>query len=529
MEKRSSLAEGTSKSIFAADQRHSARHGVHSPAYVSVSGSSPGAITDLAQVVNISESGICVQFTTPMEASRLLPLCLELSATDARIYEVGHVVWSDLTGKTGIRLPETSEVYRTQLQGWLKVNAEAEVPTTLDQVFSAPAAIAAGNLRHKDFSPDLEPALGVITQQALTLTRATGAAIALLDHDGPSEMICRARAGVNSPEIGARLQTGSGFSGECVRTGEAIICDDAEHDPRVERGSSRALGVRSILAVPIKQEGCIVGVIEIFSPEPHAFTHRETAVLRRLAGFATSVVQCSEFGVANVIAIPWLSAHAESASGEGELHSFDPAAFEATAFEPAASEPAEILSSPPSPRYKIVFISSGIACLLAAVWMLAPTFARWRSSAVNLAPSAQASSQDDYVFKTISDLTAQANQGDAGAQYELAMRYANGTDVTQDYREAREWFLRAAEQGHLAAEGKVAAAFWEGQGGAQDYSKAYFWALLAQAGGDELSRQIVISSAARLSPFQIAAEQKEADEWLHSHRIGHGSDSTALK
>jgi len=47
---------------------------------------------------------------------------------------------------------------------------------------------------------------------------------------------------------------------------------------------------------------------------------------------------------------------------------------------------------------------------------------------------------------------------------------------------------------------------------------------LAQAGGDELSRQIVMSSAARMSPAQIAAEQKEADEWLHGHNTGRVSE-----
>lgn len=510
MEKRASVAEETPKTIFASDRRRSTRYCVHTPAYVSVGGSSPGAITDLAQVVNVSESGICVQFTAPMEASRLLPLCLELSSTDARIYEVGHVAWSDSTGQTGIRLPETSEVYRSQLKAWLEANAKAEVPARLNQISSqsVPGSVSTG-LRHEDFNPDLEPALRVIALQALTLTGAIGAAIALIDRSGPAEMVCWARAGAHSPEIGTRLQTGSGFSGECVRTGEAITCNDAELDPRVNRNSCRALGVRSILAAPVTREGHTVGVIEIFSPHPHAFTEHEAVVLRRLADFVASVVQCSEFGVANVIAIPWVNPKVESDAGE--LHAF---------------EPSDVETSPPSRRYKFVLLSSAIACLLAAVWMLAPTLTRLRSS-VRIVPASSTqsvSSEDDYVLKSISELTLQANQGNAGAQYELAMRYANGTDVAQDYVEAKRLFLLAAEQGHVAAESKVAAAFWEGQGGTPDYSKAYFWALLAQAGGDELSKQIVISSAARLSPYQIAAEQREADQWLHSHQIGHGSD-----
>ena len=41
---------------------------------------------------------------------------------------------------------------------------------------------------------------------------------------------------------------GSGFSGECVKSGKVLRSDDA--DIRVDQESCRALGVRSIVAVP---------------------------------------------------------------------------------------------------------------------------------------------------------------------------------------------------------------------------------------------------------------------------------------
>jgi hypothetical protein len=113
-----------------------------------------------------------------------------------------------------------------------------------------------------------------------------------------------------------------------------------------------------------------------------------------------------------------------------------------------------------------------------------------------------------------------ANQGDPRAEYALGKHYANGDGVKLDYRAAKDWFLAAAEQGHIRAQSKVAAAFFAGKGAPQDYSKAYFWASLAKAGGDEISPTIVMNSAAHLSRAQIAAEQKAAEQWLHSHQIG---------
>ena len=91
----------------------------------------------------------------------------------------------------------------------------------------------------------------LIAQGALTLTRATGAAIALSEGND-SEMVCVASAGLDAPPFGSRLQVGSGFSGECVRTGRSLRCDDSETDDRVDREGCKALGIRSMVAVPIR-------------------------------------------------------------------------------------------------------------------------------------------------------------------------------------------------------------------------------------------------------------------------------------
>ena len=53
----------------------------------------------------------------------------------------------------------------------------------------------------------LQPAINVIAERAQTLTRATGAAIALRKG---SEIVCRARTGRTAPDLGVRLQTDSG-------------------------------------------------------------------------------------------------------------------------------------------------------------------------------------------------------------------------------------------------------------------------------------------------------------------------------
>src|ERR1700722_7296159 len=56
-----------------------------------------------------------------------------------------------------------------------------------------------------------------------------------------ANMTCRASSGSNVPPVGATLKVGSGFSGECVRAGRILRCDDTEEDARVDRESCRAL------------------------------------------------------------------------------------------------------------------------------------------------------------------------------------------------------------------------------------------------------------------------------------------------
>lgn len=134
---------------------------------------------------------------------------------------------------------------------------------------------------------DLEPAIGVITERAQSLTRATGAAIALKKGN---EVICRARAGRTAPDIGVRLQTDSGVSAECLRKGEVVLCNDAEDDPQVDLATCRRLGVRSILAAPLRQFQRTLGIFEVLSATPNAFNYQDVATMQLLSSMMVAAI-----------------------------------------------------------------------------------------------------------------------------------------------------------------------------------------------------------------------------------------------
>ena len=75
----------------------------------------------------------------------------------------------------------------------------------------------------------------------------------------------------------------------------------------------------------------------------------------------------------------------------------------------------------------------------------------------------------------IAVLRADAERGDAAAQYWLGVRYANGRDVTRDHEEAVAWFRRAAEQGYAAAQYNLGVSYETGRGVPQDDGEASAW------------------------------------------------------
>lgn len=134
---------------------------------------------------------------------------------------------------------------------------------------------------------DLEPAIGVITERAQSLTRATGAAIALRKGQ---EVICRARSGRTAPDLGVRLQTENGISARCLRSGEVVLCGNAEDDPHADRFTCERLGVRSVLAAPLRQSHRTVGIFEVLSAAPNAFNVQDIATMQLLASVMVAAI-----------------------------------------------------------------------------------------------------------------------------------------------------------------------------------------------------------------------------------------------
>jgi len=139
---------------------------------------------------------------------------------------------------------------------------------------------------------ELDAALQLLVERAQYITGATGTALALPQD---SEMVCRASAGACAPAVGARLQVRSGLTGESITRRQLLRCDNAETDPRVNLETCRALGIASIVVLPLlRRNGEVRGLFELFSDHPYAFEERDLVALERMAALTLTALDLAE-------------------------------------------------------------------------------------------------------------------------------------------------------------------------------------------------------------------------------------------
>lgn len=126
----------------------------------------------------------------------------------------------------------------------------------------------------------LDEVLQLVAERAIAITGADGLAIALAENN---DIVLRASAGAIKPDVGARIDRDSAFSGACFRTAQIVRADDTETDDRVNLQACRRLGARSMVAVPLCGRRRVIGLLEAFSADPFGFNDSDVRNLELLA------------------------------------------------------------------------------------------------------------------------------------------------------------------------------------------------------------------------------------------------------
>ncbi len=559
------------------ERRRCVRQKLHTPVYASFNGPQTGMVVDLSELLDLHEDGFAVQTSERLEMNRAVTLCLDLPETKSYIHGSGQVIWSDDAGRGGIRFSGLPESSRQILKQWLFANlliacsnhaARTEQLTRRETEESSELAPLAkphdvvpmpdrtGLLSSVDavrreiyeIGDDVEAVLQLITERALTLSGASGAALAFLT-DG--KMICRARAGEPAPPLGAPVDIERGLSGECVRSDLLVSCEDTENDPRVDPQVCRALGISSLMAAPIVSDFRVVGLLEIFSPRSRSFTKVHETVLDRLVEMIPKSYRDRTQSAKIQAEVP---IRPEAMSGASRPPVSGPEVHDQVSqliLEQIVSAQVPQPVPEPAPAVSSHLLHWTLLGLAIVVVAMALGYLVGSMMENRLASSPQASQQELVIgaeaasrgsgqsvtdrgstdqrsaeqrsanqhlqAKSLADLRKLADRGDADAQWQIGVRYHNGEGVPHDDAQAMRWFQRAAEQGHVTAQATLGAYYWAGRGVPQDLSQAYIWSEIALAGGDQNSKSRLEGLASQMTRAQVSAARQQAEVWIHQH------------
>lgn len=118
-----------------------------------------------------------------------------------------------------------------------------------------------------------------------------------------------------------------------------------------------------------------------------------------------------------------------------------------------------------------------------------------------------------YTEDEVSELRKRAEAGEREAQTELSICYGQGNGITQNYKEAFKWAMRAAERGNSKAEMIVGMCYLTGKGTTIDTEEATKWLIQAAEHGN-------ISACLKLGMLYLtgyegtAKKPAEAIKWL---------------
>jgi GAF domain len=152
-----------------------------------------------------------------------------------------------------------------------------------ENVAEALFAIAEMGSQIREQRLDLKSAIGLVVGRTQEITRCSGVAIGLRQHDS---VVYPARAGVAATLAGLHFQ---GHLFQSCLTGEGLQLRYAQKDPLVGP-TCRREGIRSLIIVPICHDREVAGAIEIFFKETRSFSNSDVMTLELIADVVSQQV-----------------------------------------------------------------------------------------------------------------------------------------------------------------------------------------------------------------------------------------------
>jgi GAF domain-containing protein len=137
---------------------------------------------------------------------------------------------------------------------------------------------------------DLDDVLADTFRCLRPLVAFGGGSIQLLDDDGWIQM---AAADPPAPAhvLAHRVPLGTSIAGRIVLTEQPVYLPDLLAEAPTKKHQAVASGVRSYFGVPLLADGAAIGVLQVDSPEPDAWTGAEREIFLAVAPIVAAAIQ----------------------------------------------------------------------------------------------------------------------------------------------------------------------------------------------------------------------------------------------
>ena len=191
-----------------------------------------------------------------------------------------------LSGKLIFIDPSTSVDERTLQFLGEELEEEIQLTYIFDSISQASVAISS-NL-------NLRPLLNKVMSLSEEILNNEVSAVMLLD-PVKKELYWEISRGEKSEFFEGRqtLPVGQGIAGYVAQTGEAVLINDVDKDPRWDGSYDKTSGfrTRSMICVPVKFHGNILGVMEVINKKQGDFTSRDLRILEVLAAQTGAAIE----------------------------------------------------------------------------------------------------------------------------------------------------------------------------------------------------------------------------------------------
>jgi hypothetical protein len=134
---------------------------------------------------------------------------------------------------------------------------------------------------------DLENAMDLVAERTVSITRAGGAAVLLMDGEN---VIYRAASGAHAPVLGTRVAVHKALSCSSLRTGEVVRCIDVTVGLLLDGEECKQREIASLITAPIYHDGKIAGALEVYFAKANAFAEPQVHASQLMAGLVSEAI-----------------------------------------------------------------------------------------------------------------------------------------------------------------------------------------------------------------------------------------------